>query len=102
MSASYAREKLGAAVHALAVGTGSIQKRLLDAFINMSALSERDFDGVRLEEWRSIYARATAREPVADEGRYQASLFAMCDDEAAQLARDICELEAMMDLERGF
>lgn len=102
MGASYAIEKLGAAVHSLAVGTGTIQERLLNAFRSMSALSDSDFEGERLEEWQRIYSRATAREAVADEGSFQASLYAMSDDEAQRLATDICELEALMDLERGY
>ena len=100
MGASYAREKLDGAVHAMAVGTGSIQERLLSAFLSMSALSVDDFQGERLEEWNSIYSRATAREAGGDEGSYQATLLKMTESEAVALARDICELEAMMDIHR--
>ncbi|MCH2496040.1 MAG: hypothetical protein MK104_03405 [Erythrobacter sp.] len=102
MGASYAREKLAGAVHALAVGTGTIQERLVDAFISMVALSESDFTGDRLDEWQSVYAKATAREPEGDEGRFKATILRLNDDDASNLARDIVNLEAMMDLDREY
>lgn len=99
MGASYAREKLGAAVYTLATGTEVLQKRLVDAFISMSAVSERDFKDDRRTEWRSIYERATAVESGPYDGRYQNTLLTLNDGDAVQLARDICELEAMMSFE---
>lgn len=100
MGASYAREKLDRAVYALATGTGTIQERLVDAFIMMSAVSDHDFQGERLEEWRSIYKRATTPRPGAvGDGNYQKALLGLNDDEASKLAGDICELNAMMDMD---
>ncbi len=102
MGASYAREKLNNAVYSLATGTDTIQRRLVDAMIAMSAVSDRDFEGERLEQWQSIYTRTTATETGPYDGSYQNTLFPMNDDDAVQLARDICELNAMMDLDAEF
>lgn len=99
MGLSYAREKLGSAVVTLATGTETLQKRLVDAFISMSAISARDFTSERLTEWQSIYDRATSKKTGPYDGAYQNTLLTMSDDEAVQLASDICELEAKLDFE---
>jgi len=100
MPTAYAKEKLGNAVHSLAVGTGTIQHRLLNAFISMSALSDRDFQGhdEALQDWQGIFRRATAIKTGSEEdGYYKTTLYAMNDDDASKLARDICALESLID-----
>lgn len=102
MDASYAREKLSNAVHTLATSPDAIQQRLVDAFISMGAVSERDFQGDRLTEWRSIFERATSKATGPFDGAYQNTLLTMGQDDAVMLARDICELDAMLSLDDDF
>lgn len=94
MSTAYAAEKLGNAVAALAVGTGTIQERLLSAFKSMGAISSDHFTGTDLEEWESIFQRAIAVE--GPNGAYEATLLHLTVDDAVRLAQDIVNLDAML------
>lgn len=54
----YAHEKLTNAVYCMVTGPGSIKDRLHDAFLEIVALSERDFPDDLKEEYRWIRYRA--------------------------------------------
>jgi hypothetical protein len=58
----YAREKLTNAVYYMATGPGPIKDRLYDAFVELVALSERDFPDDLREDYRWIRAELTKKE----------------------------------------
>ena len=88
----YGREKLGQAVHALAVGEGSLKQRLKEAYI-------RGLHVVRPEkhlpeELRERFAKI--RDRFTREGTLNASIEAMSDAEARQIVDEILYLDMLM------
>jgi hypothetical protein len=92
---SYAREKFGVAVDNLATGTGSIQDRILDAWMSFHPLQERDFDNPEDgAAFKSIMERLTAvKDGDPNNGYVKNTLAKMSDDDASRLASDIVELD---------
>jgi hypothetical protein len=105
---SYAREKLTNAVYYMAIGRGPIKDRLFDAFVEMVALSDRDFPDPLKEDYRWIRSELTRKEAkqraVVDgwvvervEGRLGATLRTMRIEKAQEIARRIYELAAKLE-----
>lgn len=63
-SPGYALEKLSAAVHILATGTGDVRDRLGHAFISFHPVQERDFPEPLREEWRWVKSQLTRFGPL--------------------------------------
>ncbi len=93
-SEGYIREKLFAAVGALATGTGTIRERLLSAYLSMHTLEPDDFpddDGRR--RFEEIVDKLTTFEQVRDEGSVAASTALMTEDQAVEVASAIVDLD---------
>lgn len=93
MSDDYVREKLGAALDALAVSEAPIQSRLADAAMAMVSLGADDFAGAEEralfgETWRAL----TAQEPTGEEGAIAATTSRLDDEAAVALAGAIVRL----------
>lgn len=86
----YAAEKAVQAIETLAAGHASLRERLFFAIEILTRLQERHVPDADLwNRLQEIVAQATAREPVGDEGRIQATLGQMPDGDATQLAEQI-------------
>ena len=94
---SYACEKFGLAVHALAVGPGDVRSRLRTAFMEFSAVQEKDVPDDLVEDFRWIVRELTKREPHVDEGRLNATLFRMQNRTGTKIAERICSLSSRLD-----
>lgn len=92
---SYAREKFGVAVDALAASATSIQDRLFSAYMSFHPVMERDFsDPEDAALYKSIHDRLTAvKDGPEDNGRVKNTLNLMSDEDAEKLASDIVELD---------
>ena len=103
MGREYEREKLGAAVHALAASAQPIQKRLEYAWTAMHTLIHHGLsDPERQAAFSSINDRLTADKSNPEAGHMPTTCAGLTDDEASQIATDIVELEAMLSLDRIF
>lgn len=95
MSYNYNMEKLSNAVRSLATGKGSIQDRLINAYIyhlihvNPDFLSE---DNKVL--YLSLQDKVTRKEAKGNEGSVKATVELMSDDEAQEIASQILDLTA--------
>ena len=70
----YADEKLRGGVRLLAVSLGSLQDRLVDAFVGDLHLVRAEALPEHLSErWREIEARMTSSPAVSSEGRFRAT-----------------------------
>jgi hypothetical protein len=86
-------QELGRAIDYLATGHERIRERL--AYIagsTLGGLSPEDFPEPLRELASSIFDRLDTTEPTGNEGSYAASIHAMSEDEASQLASDIVSL----------
>jgi hypothetical protein len=93
MAADYERQKLGQGVHSLAVGTGSIQERVINAYVAMHTIFSHGMKKPeRQERLDQIYEKLTAHEPDGDEGSVRATVSRMTNDEASELAGEIADL----------
>lgn len=90
MSPGYVREKLFVAVDTLATGTGSIQKRITDAWVSaLMRLKAEDF----LPEDRDVFT--ALRDQMVGHGTFEEATARMSDDEAHEHARRIVELNGL-------
>jgi hypothetical protein len=93
MAADYERQRLGQAVHVLAVSAAPIQKRLEYAFDGFHTLINHGLHKPeRQAQFESIVERMTAREAVGREGSVAATVSRFSDDEASAIAREIADL----------
>jgi hypothetical protein len=105
MRHSYAKEKFGVAVNALAVGTGDIRDRIWDAFLSFHTLSEKDFSDELQEDWDFIYTRLTKEEPTVEDngyvttGKVQNTLRKLDIDTCVEIAQKIYELNIKLRYE---
>lgn len=92
-SVSYVREKFAAAVEALATGADPLPQRLLGACQSFATLDGPVFPTAEMNaKWKFIHDRLVENEDTG-QGRIQATLDAMSADRAAEIARDIVDLE---------
>ena len=102
MRHSYAGEKFGVAVYALATGTGTLQDRIWEAYLSFHTLNREDFSDDLKDYWDKIDYTLTREEPSYDEngqittGKVQNTLAKMSTQEAAEIAELICELDAKL------
>ena len=90
MSESYEREKLGAAVDALASSAAPIQKRLEYAWMAMHTLNSHGItDSSRAGEYSEICERLTADKSDEKTGYVPTTCANLSDNEAAEIARAI-------------
>jgi predicted RNase H-like HicB family nuclease len=89
----YAWEKLHAAVLTLVEGSGSVQKRVADAYIGqLIRLEPSDLPGSMQADFAALEERLTQAEATGDEGRVARTTAAMNDFEAKQIAAKIVSL----------
>ena len=101
MSGSYEREKLGAAVYALAASAAPIQKRLEYAWMAMHTLKAHGLiDSERAVEYDEIYKSLTADKSDEQGGYVPTTCAKLSDDEAAQIATAIVDLNARLNSDR--
>lgn len=95
----YAKGKLEDAVYNMAIGSGTIQERLLAAHRAFSPLNDSDIeDEDILADWQSIKRRMMSLKdpaPEGDPGRIgdvPYTLAHMSDEDAVRVATDLCNL----------
>ena len=93
----YVHEKLSNAVSTLATGSGRIKERLLDAFIGMHTLYGKQYDGDIGSGLTELFDRLTAVRATADEGDVAATINAMSENEAVELAYLIVRIDSQVD-----
>ena len=99
MRGTYAKEKIGSAVHILATGRGGIKQRIWDAYMQFHPLRETDFPDDLKPKWNELHDRLTSEEPSYDSkgevtnGRVQNTLNKLTDDECVEIAELIVDLE---------
>jgi hypothetical protein len=94
-SEDYVREKLAAAVDALATSPAPLHERLVYAYrAGLMTLQPDDFvDAQSRAAFGAIMETLTAHQPTADEGSVRATAATMGDDQASALANQIVELD---------
>jgi hypothetical protein len=97
MSEDYTREKLYAAVDALAASSAPIQQRLRHAAENLHTLKPDDFsekeDG---ERFALIMATLSSTDPAGSEGAFDATTAAMSDEDAVKIASAVVDLDTRL------
>jgi len=99
----YASEKFGAGVLTLAEAPGRIKERLLDAYLSQVMRAHPPDAGLSAEITKRINdldARMTRVSEPAPNGTIAATVDAMTEEEASELAREIVELSWAIDHER--
>jgi len=95
MTEPYVREKFGAAVYGLAMGTASLSERVIDAMVILIMFSPDDMpDAWTQDRFRELYERSTSQEPLADEGSLTVTINGMSVDDVQELARSIVDIES--------
>lgn len=94
MSLSYTWQKLHAAVLILASGTGTIQERLCDAYVDslIRLHDPNDFPLEMRKDFEAIQKELTAVPPSGNEGSAKASTNDMTDDKASEIAEKIVSM----------
>ena len=96
LSDDYIREKLGNAATLISSGDEPIHERLLEAW--MRSLHVLTPDSFRGESDRKLFAkihfRVTDRSATGDEGDIPATIGAMTEEEADEVASEVLELNA--------
>ncbi|WP_340265393.1 hypothetical protein [Sphingobium mellinum] len=101
MSEDYEREKLGNAVAALAASAAPIQKRLHYAWEAMHTLIGHGLsNSERAAEFNAINERLTADKSDEIAGYVATTCAKLSDDEAAEIAQGIVDLNARLNLDR--
>ena len=88
-------EKLWQAIDTLATNGGTLQERLANAAISLCGVylpSEGDLPKKCQEEFKSIIQDLTKEPAKSDEGRIQATIWEMSDQEAKSVAERILNL----------
>ncbi len=105
----YAREKLGVAVWKLATGIEGIKARLADAFIELVIIQESDLPPEFREMWKQIRSDLSSGKMQYDTvvrdgelvkvpaGLLYSTLRYMRTEKAQRIAKQICELESMLN-----
>ncbi len=89
----YVDEKLSMGVRTLAASLGSLQDRLLSAFVGELHLVRADDLPEHLRgRWEGIEARMTSSPAVGSEGLFQATASKMTDEDALDLATQIVDV----------
>ncbi len=94
MSIGYACEKLTKAVRGMAASPDTIQQRIADAY-NFNLINikpDKDLPNDTRWIYEEISTQLTSAEPVGDEGRVQATVASMSDEDAANIAYKIVRL----------
>jgi hypothetical protein len=90
---SYGRQNLYRAVNSLATGTGTIQKRLESAATNLPGQSPAEWFPPELRHKLEAILQELTRTPAqGTEGKLQATLRMMSDEEGAEIAQRIFSL----------
>lgn len=94
MDLSYAHEKLATGVSMLAIGSGRIHQRLIDAFTRAVMHAPMEGEPAELSaKIRDLHEDMTCEPAVADEGTIIATVRTMTEDQACEMARRIVELD---------
>lgn len=90
---SYTWEKFFDALTSLATGRSSIQERLINAYMySLAMLRVDDLPAGLREEFVELEEALTHLDPVGDEGKIQATIWAMDEDTASDYAQKIVSL----------
>lgn len=101
MSESYEREKMGAAVGALACSADPIQKRLENAWMAMHTLRVHGFiDSEAAAEFEAIDELLTADKSDEKTGYVPTTCSRLSDDDASAIARRIVDLDSRLNYAR--
>ncbi|WP_342234603.1 hypothetical protein [Inquilinus sp. OTU3971] len=93
----YAAQKLGDFVDCLTLGPGRIAERLQSGFLSLSAVQAKDFEGTPFGTVYEDIQSISSNKPNAGRGTRHATLTAMSEDEARELARRIVKLRDDVD-----
>lgn len=103
---NYAHEKYAAAVRILALGTGDLRRRLLDAYLGSAHRAHPPVGGIgppasdeAVERINALHERMTSHEAVDDEGTITATVNAMSADEVHDAATELIDIAAVLDWE---
>lgn len=103
MAESYEREKLSAAVNCLAASAAPIQKRIEYAWMAMHTLKNHGFTNQdRASDYEEIYERLTADKSDAQAGHVPTTCSRLSDDEAAEIAQMIVDLNSRLHMDRMY
>lgn len=94
---SYACEKFGNAVEKLATGRADVRSRLREAFIEFSAVFEKDIPEELLEDFRWVKQQLTKRDPITGEGKVIATLERMQNRTGEKIAKRIVYLASKLE-----
>jgi hypothetical protein len=98
----YVYEKLYNSMRILVTSQASLKERLLAAWLQHGHLQAERFPPEKRKTWEALKATATTMPPTSEsEGRLHASIGALTDDEAKQMAGDLLELFDWVCHERG-
>jgi len=90
----YVREKLATGVSCL-VGIGGIHSRLVNAFISMTTINGSNFSDEALgKRFDALYSRVTSVSAQGGEGKIQATINTMSDEDASGVAHELFDLYA--------
>ncbi len=92
----YALEKLDVAVRELTIGTDRIQPRLFSAYLSFHTLRAADLPEELQVDFQLVHDELTSQKALGDEGRVQATLAKMNDEQASQIAGRIVDLASRL------
>jgi len=102
----YAREKFGLSVGILATTHGTLQERLLNAYMSeghhalpMGIQAGLPMSGELIERLKAFDERMSRQPAKAGEGAFAATILSMTDEEASDAARELLEISYQVDRE---
>jgi len=103
----YASEKIGVAVVILATTHGTLQDRLLDAWVSQGHFAlpmgpgqaGKPMSDELIQRLEAFNERMSSRPAKADEGSFAATILAFTDEEASDAARELTEINHQIQVE---
>ncbi len=93
MGIEYADEKFSTAIRSMALGGGTLQERLVDAYLSFHTLRKEDFPEEKLwNSFQDIHERLTCIDATGDEGTVAATTRQMSFEEAHEVGSKIADL----------
>jgi len=104
MSLGYISEKLSMAINAMATSASPIQKRLEYAAIGCITIAHGQFDksfpdSELAQRWSAWWSSITNKDAEGNEGTLQATLGAMSDEDAENVAEELFSIYAAVERE---
>lgn len=92
MSLDYACEKFGTALRFMASSPANIKDRIHSAYLEINLVKLEDLPQDSRNEYEDLMGKLTSVTAIGDEGKLRASLDAMSEEEATELAKVIVDL----------